>query len=123
MPLIPERPVIAPVRMVVLVIGEPFAGPEIALIGTGGVTIHRAHPGDNRAARIQADILDQEIANDRGRSGNLALTPRRRGKQRTGDGECRKSGSLFHHSGNSTSTRNRNVLGLVSAVSPRRSEE
>ena|SRR5436305_11304057 len=120
MPLIPERPVIAPIRMVVLVIGEPFAGPEIALIDTSGITIYRAHSGDNCAARIEADILDQEIANDRGRSGHLALTPCRRRKQRTGAGECRKSGSLFHHSGNSTSMRNRNVLGLVSAVRPRR---
>ena len=85
MPLVPERPAIALIRMVMLVVGEPLARPEIALIDTGGITIDRAHTGDDRPSRIEANILDQEIANDRGRSDNVALAPCRDCHQRGGD--------------------------------------
>ena len=85
MPLVPQRPAIALIRMVMLVVGEPLARPKIALIDTGGIAVDRAHPGGDCAIRIQADILDQEIANDRGRSDNVALAPCRDCHQRGGD--------------------------------------
>src|SRR5262245_13098134 len=120
MPLITKRPVLALVCVVVLVIGKPFAGPQVALADTCRGPVHRAHAADDAAARIETDILDQKIANRCGGSDGSALAPRGSRQQRDGGERYRTRCSPSPHNGNSSSKRNLKVLGSVSCVRPRR---
>jgi len=62
----------------VLVVGEPLARPQIALVDAIGIAVGGAHTGQYDTAPIETDILDQEIANCRGRRHNV-------GRQSPGD--------------------------------------
>src|ERR1700719_533473 len=76
--LIAQQRAIALIGMVVLVIREPLSGPQIALVDATGIAVDRAHAGQRRAAPIETDVLDQEIADRRGRRHDV-LRPSPRG--------------------------------------------
>ena len=99
MALIAEQPAVTLIGVVVLVVREPLTGPQIALVDTGRVAIGRAHANQHRAARIDTDILDQEIANRRrggydlarqrlGNSGWSRRDQQRDGQNRSCKGPC-----------------------------------
>src|SRR5215472_12017807 len=116
MPLITERSVLTLVCVVVFVIGQPFAGPQIALADACRGPIHRAHAADDGASRIETDVLDQKIANRCGGSDRFGLAPCRRYQERDGGERYRTRCSPSPHNGNSSSKRNLKVLGSVSCV-------
>src|SRR5439155_3764335 len=111
--------------MVVLVIGQPLAGPQIALPDARRIAIGRAYASQHIAARVKADILDHEIADCRWRRDDLArrgsggLGRRCRDQQRGSQAKSGR-GDETRHSGNSSSIRTRNVLGSVSPPTRRR---
>src|SRR4029077_16198466 len=66
--------------MVVLVIGQRFAGSEVALGGAARITVDRADPVLDLTQPVEADVLDQEVADDFDRGDrHRGLTGRVRG--------------------------------------------
>src|ERR1700687_5497353 len=108
--------------VIVLVIGQPLAWPQIALGGAALGAVDRRDPGEDRTACVETDILDEEIAQRRlARHDDAVLRGKRDGAARPQKG--RRDGEANHQASQkwiSYSNCQRSVCRGAAGVKPKR---